>query len=92
MESKPDRAPSSTTEKTAGRCYAMGVGGFGESDKVRHKCAAERRPVCEQEGAVQCEECRRWFCNRDGLAVHRCRREEMVEDGAAGGLPRTSGV
>ena len=26
-----------------------------ENDKARHKCAAERRrPVCEQEGAVQC--------------------------------------
>ncbi len=41
--------------------------------------------MCEQEGAVQCEECRRWFHSRGRLAVHRCRREEVVEDGAAGG-------
>ena len=48
-------------------------------------CAAERRrPVCEQEGAVQCEVCRRYFQSRGGLAVHRCRREEDLEDGAGG--------
>ena len=57
-----------------------------ESDKACHKCAAERRrPVCKQEGAVQCELCRRRFHSRGGLAVHRCRRKEVVEDGAARG-------
>ena len=33
---------------------------------------------------MQCEECRRWFCSSGGLAVHSCRREEVVEDDAAG--------
>ena len=44
--------------------------------------------MCEQEGAVKCEECRRWFCSRGGLEVHRCRREE---DGAAGGAGVSQG-
>ena len=73
-------------------CNGCGRSFQRESDKAHHKCAAERkRPVCEKEGAVQCEECRRWFCSRGGLAVHRCRREEMVEDGAVGGLAVSQG-
>ena len=45
-----------------------------ESDKKRHKCLEERsKPVCEQRGAIQCANCRRWFRSRGGLAVHRCR-------------------
>ena len=41
-----------------------------QSDKIHHKCAAERRrPVCEQESAVHYEECRRWFRSRGGQAV-----------------------
>ena len=48
-----------------------------ESDKACHKCAAERRrPMREQEGAVQCEKCMRWFHSRGGLTVHKFRREE----------------
>ena len=37
-----------------------------ESDKAHHKCAAKRRPVCEQEGALQCKKCMRWFRSRGG--------------------------
>ena len=76
-------------------CCVMCVGGGScrrESDKARHKCAAERRrPVREQKGAVQYEKCMRWFCSRGGLTVHRCRREEVVEDGAAGGVRVSQG-
>ena len=67
-------------------CDVCGTRFRQKNDKARHNCAARRRrPVCEQEGAVQCEECRKWFCSRGGLVVRRCRREEVVEDGAAGG-------
>ena len=39
----------------------------------RHKCVAERRkPLQDQEGAVQCSRCDRWFASRGGLSVHRC--------------------
>ena len=56
-----------------GRCFRR------ESNKVCHKCAAERRkPVCEQAGAVQCECCGGWFRSRGGLAVHSCSRQEQV--------------
>ena len=38
-----------------------------------HKCLAERRkPLQDQEGAVQCSRCDRWFASRGGLSVHRC--------------------
>ena len=47
-----------------------------ESDKQRHKCLDERqKPVCEQQGATQCSQGRRWFRSRGGLAVHRCMPE-----------------
>ena len=55
-------------------CCVMCVGrGLGEKvDKARHKCAAERRrPVCKLYSV-------NWFRSRGGLAVHRCRREEVV--------------
>ena len=35
-----------------------------------------RRPVREQDGAVRCDVCGRWFRSRGSLAVHRCVREE----------------
>ena len=35
-----------------------------------------RRPVREQERAVRCDVCERWFRSRGSLAVHRCVREE----------------
>ena len=39
------------------------------------KCIDERKKlVNEQEGAVKCETCERWFRSRGGLAVHTCRR------------------
>ena len=45
-----------------------------ESDKKRHKCLAERqKPISEQRGAVQCQQCHSWFRSRGGLIVHRCR-------------------
>ena len=34
--------------------------------------------------ALQWEVCRRWFWNRGGLAVHRCRRKGDLEEGASG--------
>ena len=41
-------------------------------DFKRHKCLAEReKPVHLQHGAVQCEQCQRWFKSVGGLAVHR---------------------
>ena len=58
-----------------------------ENDKACHKCTAERRrPVCKQEGAEQCEEYKRWFHSKGGLVVHKFRRKEVVEDGAARGV------
>ena len=35
---------------------------------------------------MQCQKCMRWFCSRGGLTVHRCTREEVVENGTAGGV------
>ena len=48
-----------------------------ESDKQRHKSVDKRQKpvVCEQRGATQCSQCRRWFRSRGGLAVHRCMPE-----------------
>ena len=41
------------------------------SDMKRHKCLEERRkPINEQQGAVQCSICERWFASKGGLAVH----------------------
>ena len=43
-------------------------------DKKRHKCLAERaKPIQEQHSAAQCAVCKRWFRNKGGLKVHRCR-------------------
>ena len=43
-------------------CDVCGMRFRGENGMASHKYTAERRrPVCEQEGAVHCEECRRWF-------------------------------
>ena len=44
-----------------------------QNDMMRHKCLQERRkPISEQQGAVQCSICSRWFASRGGVAVHRC--------------------
>ena len=32
--------------------------------------------MSEKAGAIQCKKCYRWFKNRGGFTVHRCRREE----------------
>ena len=26
-------------------------------------------------GSVQCQRCKRWFCSKGGLAVHRCKNQ-----------------
>ena len=42
-----------------------------QSDKARHKCVEERKkPVREQQGAIQCSHCFRWFRSRGGLTVY----------------------
>ena len=33
----------------------------------------------------------RWFCSKGGLTRHRCRRKEVVEDGATGGVEVSQG-
>ncbi|XP_062507166.1 uncharacterized protein LOC134183599 [Corticium candelabrum] len=44
-----------------------------KSDKARHKCMEERRkPIREQQGAIQCSNCLKWFRSKGGLTVHRC--------------------
>ena len=44
-----------------------------ESDKARQKCVDERqKPVSEQQGAVKCQQCLKWFRSKGGLTVHRC--------------------
>ena len=50
-----------------------------DCDKECHKCSLERRPVRDQERAVRCD-CIRWLRRRGGLAVHRCDKEEVVEE------------
>ena len=50
-----------------------------ESDMKRHKCVAERcKPVHEQQGAVQCSTCKKWFKSPGGFTVHSCNPD--VED------------
>ena len=40
--------------------------------KKRHECLSERRkPVSQQQGAMQCRQRRRWFRSKGGFAVHR---------------------
>ena len=44
-----------------------------EQDKARHKCIEERlKPVHQQQGALQCAVCERWFRSKGGLAVNNC--------------------
>ena len=44
-----------------------------ESDMKRHKGLQERKkPISEQQGAVQCSLCSRWFTSQGGLAMHHC--------------------
>ena len=58
----------------SGRCFRR------ESDKACHKCVDERKkPVKEQVGAVQCDNCGIWFKSTGGLKVHSCRRQEEAE-------------
>ena len=40
--------------------------------------------MSEQEGAVQCVVCKRWFRSRGGLAVHRCSREADERSASTG--------
>ena len=55
------------------QCIDCGRGFSRPGDLKRHKCLAERaKPVEEQSGAEQCEVCKRWFCSRRGLALHKC--------------------
>ena len=43
-----------------------------QSDKARHKCMEERRkPLREQQRAIQCSNCFKWFRSKGGLTVHR---------------------
>ena len=66
-------AEVSTTREVL--CEVCGRKFRQESDKKRHKCAAERKkPVSQQRGAVQCGTCHRWFKRRGGMAVHVCRQ------------------
>ena len=54
-----------------GRCFRR------ESNKAKHKCAAEcQKPVQEQEGAVECLMCGRWLRSGGGLVLHRCARQK----------------
>ena len=51
----------------------------------------------EQEGAVQCEKCMRWFCSRSGLMVHRYKKRRGGGGGRwycwrCRGFLQTSGV
>ena len=40
-------------------------------DLKRHKCLTERaKPISEQCGAVQCQQCHRWMKSAGGLKVH----------------------
>ena len=42
-------------------------------DLHRHKSKAERsKPLPQQAGAIQCDQCDHWFASRGGLAVHKC--------------------
>ena len=53
-------------------CTVCGRSFRRESDRKRHKCLDERRkPVSEQRGAVQCQNCHRWFRSKGGMVVHR---------------------
>ena len=54
-------------------CRVCGRAFRRQSDFKRHKCLSERRkPVEQQQGAIQCRECQRWFKSAGGLAVHNC--------------------
>ena len=48
-------------------------GPLEDRDKAAHKCMEERRkPIREQQGAIQCSSCFKWFQSKGGLTVHRC--------------------
>ena len=43
-----------------------------QSDKARHKCMEERRkPIREQQGAIQCSNCLKWFRRIDSSQMCR---------------------
>ncbi len=53
-------------------CSVCGRNFVWPGDLKRHKCLQERqKPVKDQQGAVQCGVCQRWFRSAGGLAVHR---------------------
>ncbi len=53
-------------------CSVCGRNFARPGDLKRHKCLQERlKPVKDQQGAVQCGVCQRWFRSAGGLAVHR---------------------
>ena len=46
-------------------------------DLKRHKCLLERaKPVAQQQDAVQCGGCQKWFHSKGGLAVHKCEGDD----------------
>ena len=47
-------------------CSVCGRTFCREQDRARHK------PVHQQQGALQCFTCERWFRSKGGLAVHNC--------------------
>ena len=54
-------------------CTVCGRSFRTESDRKRHKCLDDRRkPVSKQRGAVQCQNCHKWFRSKGGMAAHRC--------------------
>ena len=55
------------------QCVVCGRTFRREQDRARHKCIEEQsKPVHQQQGALQCYTCRKWFGSRGGLAVHSC--------------------
>ena len=63
----------SSTMSQGVQCTDCGREFSRPSGLKRHKCLAERaKPIEEQRGSVQCEECRKWSLSRGGLALHSC--------------------
>ena len=48
-------------------------------DLKRYKCLIERtKPIEQQQDAVQCGGCQKWFCSKVGLAVHKCEEDSSA--------------
>ena len=80
MRRRPGPVVAVTTQRPSSQgvlCAECGRRFNRPGDLKRHKCLIERaKPIEQQQDAVQCGGCQKWFCNKGGLAVHKCEGDD----------------